>query len=343
MEPGRPRGDHEEVFRASPIRFGEVAAHLCAMVSIPSALLIPAAADDLTRASIVITVIACVGYFAGYYLMTWYFWILLRRMRRLAAPPSEAAVWQPPVRSGTGPTREPPEICFRRPVFTQDPAAPYDGPPLNITYFRCFANSARTRTFLEGAWKEFGHVHLLRDPSSTTWRERWRSRTPEKMAELVVSTEGQLLDRLQHAPAEHSVREFFCGDAFWQQAAYRLIVMADLVVIDLSGLTPESLGLQFELEQAFATKRSDQVVVLADNWSDQDYLAGLVRQAWTGSPGGPSVVNAYIVDKLVSKLVTVPGPSVPGGLPSFGREITLRSDREESRRLLRSILASQES
>ncbi|MEU4524610.1 hypothetical protein AB0F52_38550 [Amycolatopsis sp. NPDC024027] len=141
-------------------------------------------------------------------------------------------------------------------------------------------------------------------------------------------------------PADQQVREFVCGDAFWQQAAYRLIVMADLVVIDLSGLTPGSLGLRFELEQAFATKRSDQVVVLADNWSDRDYLAGLVRQAWTWSPGSLAVVNAYIVDKLVSKWVTVPGPSSALGEPQLGREFTLRSVREESRRLLRSILES---
>jgi hypothetical protein len=294
------------------------------------------AAADTTALVLALAIsISCAVYAIGYYLTTLYFWLLLRRMRRLAVPPSEAPVWQPPARSDGGSVREPPEICFRRP---DGPAVPYGGPPLNITYFRCFANVARTRTFLQGAWNEFGHVHLLRDPSSTTWRERWRARTPEKMAELVVSTEDQLLNRLQRP-----VREFFCGDAFWQQAAYRLIVMADLVVIDLSGLTPESLGLQFELEQAFATKRSDQVVVLADEWSDLDYLAGLVRRAWSPATGGPAVVHAYIVDKLVSKLVTVPGPSFPGGTPNFGREVTLRADREESRRLLRSILASQDS
>jgi hypothetical protein len=153
-------------------------------------------------------------------------------------------------------------------------------------------------------------------------------------------------ERSSAAPrGEYPVREFFCGDAFWQQAAYRLIVMADLVVIDLSGLTPGSLGLQFELEQAFAIKRSDQVVLLADDRSDLDYLAGLVRRAWAGSPatGGPAVVHAYIVDKVVSELVIVPGPSDPSGMPQFGREVRVHSDRAESRRLLRAILESQNS
>ena len=182
-------------------------------------------------------------------------------------------------------------------------------------------------------------MHLLRDPNSTTWRERWRSRSPEKTAELIVGTEEQLLQRLQHVSTECVVREYLCGDAFWQQAAYRLIVMADLVVIDLSGLTPESSGLQFELEQAFATKRSDQVVLLADDRSDLDYLGGLVRRAWTG---GPAVVNAYIVDRVVSKWA----PAASMWFPSEAhgdRKVELHSSRAEVRRLLRSILASQDS
>lgn len=338
----RPGRDHGEVLRVWHPRIGEMIALFCTASAITFGLMATVAADTTALVLAWTTSITCAGYAVGYFLITWYFRILLWRLRRLTAPPPGAPVWHPPARSGTDSAGEPPEICFRRPVVPDDPGVPYDGPPLTITYFRCFANAARTRAFLKGAWSEFGHVHLLRDPSSTTWTERWHARTPERMAELVVSTEDQLLDRLQHVPADCRVREFFCGDAFWQQAAHRLIVMADLVVIDLSALTPKSLGLQFELEQAFATKRSDQVVVLADDRSDLDYLAELVRRAWSPAAGGPAVVNAYVVDKVVSKLVTVPGPSHLGDA-QWGWEVELHSDPAESRHLLRSILANRHS
>lgn len=192
-------------------------------------------------------------------------------------------------------------------------------------------------------------MHLLRDPDSATWCELWRSRTPETMAELVISTEAQLRDRLQRASAEpkqrsveqygeYPVREFFCGDGFWQQAADRLIALADLVVIDLSGHTPESLGLQFEMERAFATKRLDQILVLADELSDLDYLAAQVRQAWPGAPPscGPAVVRAYILDKVETELVTTYNAN--SGDVHVGRDTRLHSDRSESRRLLQRIL-----
>ncbi|HUQ59616.1 hypothetical protein [Lentzea sp.] len=281
----------------------------------------------------------------GFVPLDWYFRRLQRRLRRLCNASEPVSDWHPPARrAGADQVR----VDFRRPpaasgsyrrVTTRSNVV--GAPPLHITYFRCFANPARTRTFLEGAWSEFGYAHLLRHPESTTWRELWRLRRPEVMAELVVSTEAQLRDRLRRSPAEpvrrrpygeYPVREFFCSDAFWQRAAGTLIEMADLVVIDLSGLTPAALGLRFELERAFATKRPDQVVVLADELSDRGYLAAQIRQAW---PGGPAEVLVHVLDSVVSRDVTHVGPD---GIPITVVNTQLYSDRSESRQLLRSVL-----
>src|SRR5262245_32110395 len=38
--------------------------------------------------------------------------------------------------------------------------------PLSIVYLRTFENQPRARTFLQGAWREFGYVYLLRSAAS---------------------------------------------------------------------------------------------------------------------------------------------------------------------------------
>lgn len=366
MKRDRPSGDHSRVLLLKDLREGQSFALLCCFISLLALGWRALASPGVLVSRIVwIAAITSAGFAVCYYLLDCFFEFLRSRLRRHAVPPSEAVVWRPPVRPGINSTLEPPEINFCRPVVASDDSgAPYrpvsvysnvvGRPPLNIAYFRCFANVERTRTFLEGAWNEFGHVHFLRDPKSMIWRELWRSRTPEKMAELVVRTADQLWDRLCraskkpewnsiHPYGEYPVHEFICGDAFWQQAADKLITKADLVVIDLSGHSSKSRGLQFELERAFATKRLDQVVVLADEHSDRKYLANEVRRAWTGTSvtGGPTTVHAYIVDRVVTEWESV---SVSEAAPPVVvRTDRLRSDRGESRNLLRSILENRHS
>ncbi len=38
--------------------------------------------------------------------------------------------------------------------------------PLSILYLRVFENQPRARTFVRGAWREFGYVHLLRSATA---------------------------------------------------------------------------------------------------------------------------------------------------------------------------------
>lgn len=355
-----PGGEHDQVPRVEQYGCGDLFALSCFMFAVFAGIGAVTVQDDaVPRVAWIIAAALLAVITVCYYLLNRYFRYLRRRLRRLTSTPPATPVWRPPPRPDTGSTRQQLRIRFRRPPTLDDPAVQYrqicthtnvmDKPPLHIAYFRSFTNPARNRTFREGAWNEFGYVHQLRNPDSATWRELWRSRTPETMAELVVSTETQLRDRLQRAPTEpewrstepyggYPLREFFCGDSFWQQAAGTLIALADLVVIDLSGHTPESLGLRFELEHAFATKPLDQILVLADELSDRDYLATQIRQAWPGSStiSGPAVVRAYILDKVEKKDVTA--PSTDPTQVILAREIQLHSDRSESRRLLQRIL-----
>ncbi|QKV73970.1 hypothetical protein [Amycolatopsis sp. Hca4] len=355
---GRPDDEHGRTSRLEQLRWGQIVAAAGGMWAIPYCLY--TVADP--GSSVIIRVLAWgpAALSVGYFVLDLLFQRLRRRLRRMTSSSQATPGWRPPPRPEIGSEPQPLKIRFRKPPAIADEETKQyrrvtersnvmGRPPLCITYFRCFANPARTRTFLEGAWNEFGYVHMLRNPNSATWRELWRSRDTETMAELVITTEAQLGDRLRCAPTEpnkwsakpygeYPVREFFCGDGFWQQAANQLIEIADLVVIDLSGHARESLGLQFELECAFTTKRLDQVLLLADELSDREYLATQIRWAWASTPasGDPARVHVYILDKVVTELVVVPGGG-PGEV-HFGRDTRLYSDRSESRRLLSHVL-----
>lgn len=316
--------------------------------------------DSVLWAIVVIPAVILAGYLPPHC----YFRYLRRRLHHLTVTSPAAAVARPQAKRHTTDAdvpREQLEIDFRRPdADSEDPSWMYRRvtartnvvglPPLRIAYFRCFGNVARTRTFLAGAWGEFGYVHMLRHPASATWRELWRWRRPAAMAELVVTAEEQLRDRLRSAPAEpeesgpfggYPVREFFCADGFWQQAADTLLTMADLVVLDLSGITGKSLGLQFELERALSTKQVNQILVLADEMSDLAYLTERIRQTWTASEAGARtsgapVLRGYVVDEIarLTELIAT-GPDGRDFL-EVERPLLL-GDRSESRRLLRQV------
>ena len=65
--------------------------------------------------------------------------------------------------------------------------------PLNIAYLRLFENQPRTRTFLQGAVREFGYVHLLRSAASVTPAEYRMLKRSGDGSEVLLSSREDLL------------------------------------------------------------------------------------------------------------------------------------------------------
>ena len=61
-----------------------------------------------------------------------------------------------------------------------------------ITYLRLFENQPRLRTFMEGAWREFGHVYFLRSAASVTLDEYHRAKQAHDFAGMFISSPEQL-------------------------------------------------------------------------------------------------------------------------------------------------------
>jgi len=78
-------------------------------------------------------------------------------------------------------------------------------PPLSIVYLRLFENQPRTRTFIQGAWREFGHVYLLRSAKSVTPSKFRRARESPNLARLFIASREQFAAELDRPPAGPTV------------------------------------------------------------------------------------------------------------------------------------------
>ena len=241
--------------------------------------------------------------------------------------------------------------------------------PLSIVYLRMFENQPRTRTFIQGAWREFGYVYFLRSAKSVTPREfRW-ARESQDIAGLFISSREQFAARLARPPTAPSggywhsfknigpqtirVRDwhgsfppqaFLCHGAIWKAAVDMLLDWADLVVLDLSGFTPDNLGVRYELQRVIDKVPIERVVLLADRRSDRNFLRAQVHHAWeqmaAGSPNSgrqPRVARLAITDTY-RKIRQVQGqPGLPGQPGQTGQTTQVRvklvAHRSQSRRL----------
>jgi hypothetical protein len=177
--------------------------------------------------------------------------------------------------------------------------------PLSIAYLRMFENQPRARTFLQGAWREFGYVYLLRSASSVTPAEFRQYKRSGSFAGLLIKSEEQFaaeFSRPSGGPSwkrwhvvrnvgpqtvwvrdwhgSYPPRTFLCHGNIWKAAVNILLDQADLVVLDLSGLTPGNEGIRHELQQIVDRVPIERVIFLADRRSDRNYLRAEIRHAW---------------------------------------------------------------
>jgi hypothetical protein len=76
-------------------------------------------------------------------------------------------------------------------------------PPLSILYLRVFENNARARTFVTGAWREFGYVHLSRSAAAVDPAVYRAARRDGRLDRLFLSNTAELRLALEHARLTH--------------------------------------------------------------------------------------------------------------------------------------------
>jgi hypothetical protein len=200
--------------------------------------------------------------------------------------------------------------------------------PISIVYLRTFENQPRARTFVQGAWREFGYVYLLRSAASVTPAELRQFKRSRNLTGLLIRSAEQFDAELARplpgpsrkrfhlvknvGPQTISVRDrygsypprtFLCHGSIWKSSVDALLRRADLVVLDMSGMMPANAGVHYELQRVIDLVRIEQVIFLADQRSDRDYLHNEIGHAWSqmasGSPNSgtrPGVARLTVTD-----------------------------------------------
>lgn len=235
-------------------------------------------------------------------------------------------------------------------------------PPLFVVYLRVFENQPRSRTFVRGAWREFGHVHLLRSAAAVDPAEFRRARREGRLERLFLRDIDQLravLDRPRRAPyprgwralrtiagstvrvydryGSYRVRSLICHGSFWRSAVDELLTRADLVVLDLSGYRERNAGTQYELRRIVDTVPIDRALLLADPRSNRRFLCEQIEFAWGNmaatSPNARDTRPEVVVELAITDFfVQVDQQSAGGG--SGQTRLELRSSRRQTRWLL---------
>lgn len=203
-------------------------------------------------------------------------------------------------------------------------------PPMQIAYLRLFENQPRSRTFVQGAWREFGCITMLRSAATINPTEYRRIRRSKNLGGIFIDADSELMANLTAtvaplrkgwhtfrnvAPTTIRVRDRYgsyppnamlCHGAYWRRAVDFLLNRADAVVLDLSGLTPKNRGTLHELQRVIDRFPIERAVFLADQRSNRGFLESLIREAWalmevTSPNNSPRVqtVRVAITDRYV--------------------------------------------
>ncbi|MGI9000153.1 MAG: hypothetical protein ACR2GH_00645 [Pseudonocardia sp.] len=235
-------------------------------------------------------------------------------------------------------------------------------PPLFVVYLRVFENQPRSRTFVRGAWREFGHVHLLRSAAAVDPAQFRRARREGQLERLFLRDIDQLravLDCPRRAPyprgwralrtiagstvrvwdryGSYRVRSLICHGSFWRSAIDELLGRADLVVLDLSGYRERNAGTQYELRRIVDTVPIDRALLLADPRSNKRFLCEQVALAWEDmaatSPNARDRRSEVVVELAITDYFVQVDQQSAGGASGQTR-LELRSSRRQTRWLL---------
>lgn len=194
--------------------------------------------------------------------------------------------------------------------------------PLRIAYLRLFENQPRIRTFMEGPWREFGYVFLLRSATSVTPAEYKLAKKSGNPARMFISSVDQLLPALAEdgvkpkgryrlkaiGPSTIKVRDRYgsygvhallCHGLFWKSAIDVLLDRVDLVALDLSGFRPENRGTDYELQRVIDRFPIERVVFLADPRTNKKFITEYLQTTWSemalGSPNARAERKTAVV------------------------------------------------
>ncbi|NTV72032.1 MAG: hypothetical protein HGA71_18065 [Azonexaceae bacterium] len=160
-------------------------------------------------------------------------------------------------------------------------------PSPTLLLLRVFGYTARTERLFDrvaSRWRLLGPVTMIAAPDVTARTIdagdylRWLT---GRIDELFVTSRASLdnkLAKLDLAPdpdGRFRVNEFCCRDSTWQATVVELMLRADVVIMDVRGISAARLGCEFELQQLSKRLPPQRLVLVVDETTDSQYLETL--------------------------------------------------------------------
>ena len=157
-------------------------------------------------------------------------------------------------------------------------------PAPTLLLLRVFGNTARTERLFDrvaSRWRLLGPVTMIAAPDVTARTIdagdylRWLT---GRVDELFVTSRATLdaklanLDLGPDPDGRYRLNEFCCRDSTWQATVIELMRRADVVIMDVRGLSTARRGCEFELQQLAQRLPPERLVLVVDETTDKAVL-----------------------------------------------------------------------
>lgn len=190
------------------------------------------------------------------------------------------------------------------------------GPSPTLLLLRVFGYTARTERLFDrvaARWRLLGPVTMIAAPDVTARTIdagdylRWLT---GRVDDLFVTSATGLADRLARLDlrpdpdGRFRVNEFCCRASTWQACVVELMLRADVVLMDLRGVTSSNRGCEFELQQLSRRLPPQRIVLVVDDTTDKAVLRAAfgpalqqtrlieVRRPWQADRAFASLLDA---------------------------------------------------
>lgn len=164
-------------------------------------------------------------------------------------------------------------------------------PAPTLLLLRIFGYTARTERLFDrvaARWRLIGPVTMIAAPDVTARTIdagdylRWLT---GRVDELFVTSRDSLdarlasLDLRPDPDGRFRINEFCCRDSSWQATVVELMCRADVVIMDVRGITAARRGCEFELQQLAQRLPPQRLVLVADAQTDKSILQAALGPA----------------------------------------------------------------
>lgn len=162
-------------------------------------------------------------------------------------------------------------------------------PPFNLLSLRVFGESPLLQYLgMIKEWRWLGLTYLLDGPDTAGSKQSdLGNYLRGQLHDSIVEHEEELYAELKgfnvraDKDLKYEIHSMQCNDASWQIALHTLLDMADVVIMDLSGFSPENKGCAYELEALINTLPFEQFILAINEKTDLPYLQHVLQEAWS--------------------------------------------------------------